>query len=101
MRFSILVVAIDQHLLGCVEFYVPPGDIVFDEIVNKHATCVTGCWVYRREIFRMQLASHRSVRISSGCTRLSLLVLLYNALILLVATPTPQLANLSGGFGPP
>lgn len=103
LRILILCV-INEHLLCCVEFYISAWDIVSNEIINKHAACVGGCWVYCREIFRVQLACHRSVWITSSCNWLSLLILLYKAmglLQLLIATSTTKFANLLSGFRSP
>ena len=103
LRILILCV-IDQHLLLGVEFYISARNIVANEIINKHAACVAGCRVYCVEIFRVQFACHRSVWIISCCCWLSLLILLYKALVLLqllVATSSAHFANLLSGFRSP
>ena len=103
LRILILCV-INQHLLCGVEFYISAWNIVANEVIYKHAACVAGCRIDCVEIFRVQFACHRPIRISSCCSWLSLLILLYKALVLLqrlIATSTAQFATLLSWFRSP
>ena len=104
ISLSILILCvIELHLLCGVEFNISAWNILSNEIINKHAVCVTGCRVYCSEILWVQFACHRSIWVSSSCSWLSLLILLYKALgllqlQLLIATSTTHFANFLGGF---